>query len=140
MTPGRERQARLRQQRVRHGERQVTVWLDQESQARLAALRQRGEPASAVLRRALQALAAEHNRALEARIREGEARHLALHEVVHAMYYEAGLTPRQIARLMNTVGEPLAPDERWTEDTVATYLVRNAVVSDWSVFGLKPVS
>jgi hypothetical protein len=139
MTPGKKRQAELRQRRTRADERQVTVWLDQESRTRVAALRQPGERASAVMRRALQALAAEHNRTIEAEIRDLEARHLALHEIVRAMYYESGLTPRQIARLMNTVSEPLAPGDRWTEDTVAAYLVRNAVVSDWSVFGLKPV-
>jgi hypothetical protein len=59
MTPGRERMAQLRWRRQIQGERQVTVWLDQDSVDRLVALRRPGEHDSQVVRRALRALEAQ---------------------------------------------------------------------------------
>ena len=141
MTPGRTRQARVRARRWGEGERQVTVWLDSTALTRLAALRQPGEHASDVVRRALQALAVEHNRAVEEEVRDLEERHRAMQEIVRAMYYEAGLKPREIARQMNKAGVPTgAPGGRWDEDTVAGFLARSAC-SDWSVINsrLTPV-
>jgi hypothetical protein len=59
MATGKERMARLRQNRLRSGERQVTVWLDRDSLARLMDLRRPGEHDSEVVRRALQGLEAQ---------------------------------------------------------------------------------
>ena len=123
MTPGRERMARLRRNRLIKGERQVTVWLDGASLARLATLRGHGERDSDVVRRALQVLEAQqaaehevHNRALEAQIRAMDA---------------AGLTLRQIANRLNKAGEPAGTETgRWDVDTVFVWLVPNAWVGE----------
>jgi hypothetical protein len=56
MAIGRERMARLRENRLLQGIRQVAVWLDQASVDRLVALRRPGEHDSDVVRRALEAL------------------------------------------------------------------------------------
>jgi hypothetical protein len=59
VTPGRERMAQLRWRRRQQDVRQVTVWLDQASVDRLAALRRPGEHDSDVVRRALEVLEAQ---------------------------------------------------------------------------------
>jgi Arc/MetJ-type ribon-helix-helix transcriptional regulator len=133
MTPGRTRQARVRARRWGAGERQVTVWLDRTALTRLAALRQPGEHASDVVRRALQALAEAHNRAIEEQIRAIEERHSAMQAKIREMA-DTGLTNRQIANRLNKQGVPTGVvGVRWDEDRVLAYTITNAGVSDWSV-------